>query len=338
MLYVVIIFLCLALLMYVILGGADFGAGILEIFTPARMRSQLQDTTYKTIGPIWEANHMWLIIAIVILFVGFPSIYTTLSVHLHIPLALMLIGIIGRGTAFVFRHYDAYQDDMQKVYNFIFTYSSFITPFFLGLIFGAAVAGQIDPEAKGFYEAYIHPWFNFFSVSVGIFTVAICGFLASVFLVGEAKKSEVKAFVVRKAKLFIVFTVLTGGLVFAASIIDEVPLVGLLLTEWITIGTLVLATLAIIALWLNLKEGSKSLVRLLSGFVVTAILAAFGYHYFPDLIITKSGENLSLFNSAAIGKPIDTLAWALMIGSVFILPSLFYLLYSFQGNKMVEKK
>ncbi|PZX57694.1 cytochrome d ubiquinol oxidase subunit II [Algoriphagus ratkowskyi] len=337
MLYVVIIFLGLSLLMYVILGGADFGAGILEMFTPASMRDQLRDTTYKTIGPIWEANHMWLIIAIVILFVGFPPIYTTLSVHLHIPLALMLIGIIGRGTAFVFRHYDAYKDDMQKVYNFVFTYSSFITPFFLGLIFGAAVGGQIDPEAKSFYEAYIHPWFNLFSISVGIFTIAICGFLASVFLVGEAKRPEVKSFVIKKAKLFIVFVVLAGGFVFGASIIDEVPLVGLLFTEWITIGILVLATLAIALLWLNLKNGNKILVRLLSGFVVAAILSAFGYHYFPDLIILKSGENLSVFNSSATGKSITTLAWALMIGSVFILPSLFYLLYSFQSGNEVEK-
>ena len=336
MLYVVIIFLCLALLMYVLLGGADFGAGILELVTPASMRDQLRNTTYKTIGPIWEANHMWLIIAIVILFVGFPPIYTMLSVHLHIPLALMLIGIIGRGTAFVFRHYDAYQDDMQKVYNLIFTYSSFVTPFFLGLIFGAAIGGEIDPEAVGFYEAYIHPWFNFFSISVGIFTVAICGFLASVFLVSEAKKVEVKTVVVGKAKLFIVLTVLAGGLVFAASIIDEVPLVGLLLKEWITIGVLVLATLAIVYLWLTLESGSKTLVRFLSGFIVSAILLAFGYHYFPDIIITKSGEDLSVFNSSAIGKPIDTLAWALLIGSLFILPSLFYLLYSFQGDKVSE--
>ncbi len=337
MLYVVIVFLCLSLLMYVLLGGADFGAGILEIFTPASMREQLRNTTYKTIGPIWEANHMWLIIAIVILFVGFPPIYTTLSVYLHIPLALMLIGIIGRGTAFVFRHYDAYQDDMQKVYNFIFTYSSFITPFFLGLIFGAAIGGQIDTEAMGFYEAYIHPWFNLFSVSVGVFTVAICGFLASVFLVAEARKTEVKRELIRKTKLFIVFTVVAGGVVFAASLVDDVPLVWLLFKEWITIGMLVLATFAMVFLWVKMEEGSKILVRFLSGFVVTAILSAFGYHYFPNLIITKSGENLSVFNSAAVGKPIETLGWALLIGGLFILPSLFYLLYSFQGSKDQEE-
>lgn len=333
MLYVVIIFLCLALLLYVILGGADFGAGIIEMFTPASAREQLRDTTYKTIGPIWEANHMWLIIAIVILFVGFPPIYTLLSVHLHIPLALMLIGIIGRGTAFVFRHYDAYEDEMQKVYNLIFTYSSFITPFFLGLIFGAAVGGKIDPEAISFFDAYIGPWFNFFSISVGLFTVAICGLLASVFLIGESKNPDVRFLVVRKAKQFIILTVLAGGVVFLASYLDNVPLIHLLLQEIITLGLLVLATIAMIYLWKSLKGGNQTLIRLLSGFIVSAILLAFGYHYFPDLVIIKSGENLSFFNSAAVGKPIETLAWALLIGSVFILPSLFYLLYSFQKNK-----
>lgn len=338
MLYVVIIFLGLSVLLYVILGGADFGAGIVEMFTSSSKREQLRSTTYKTIGPIWEANHMWLIITIVILFVGFPPIYTLLSVHLHIPLALMLIGIIGRGTAFVFRHYDAYQDEMQKVYNLIFVYSSFVTPFFLGLLFGATVGGQIDPEAVGFYEAYIHPWFNFFSVSVGIFTIAICGFLASVFLVGEAKRPADKQGMVRKAKGFILFTVLSGGLVFGASVVDEVPLVGLLLRESITIGILVLASIAMGLLWMNLGKSNKAFPRLLGGFVVVSILSAFGYHYFPDIVITKSGDNLSVFNSAATGKPITTLAWALLIGSIFILPSLYYLLYSFQKDKSFSKE
>ncbi|UZD23968.1 cytochrome d ubiquinol oxidase subunit II [Algoriphagus halophytocola] len=336
MLYVVIIFLCLSILLYVILGGADFGAGILEIVTPSSMRDKFRDTTYKTIGPIWEANHMWLIISIVILFVGFPSIYTMLSVHLHIPLALMLIGIIGRGTAFVFRHYDAYQDEMQKVYNLIFTYSSFITPLFLGLTFGAAVGGEIDPEANSFLGAYIQPWLNLFSIAVGLFTVAICGFLAAVFLVGEARKEEVQRLIIRKAKLFMVLTFVAGGLVFFASIIDEVPLVDLILTEWFTVGVLFLATAAMILLWFKLGRGDRKLDRFLGGFVVSAILLAFGYHYYPDIIIVKSGENLSLFNSAAPEKAISSLAWALMIGSLFILPALYYLLYSFQKPKLVE--
>ncbi|HVV54815.1 MAG TPA: cytochrome d ubiquinol oxidase subunit II, partial [Mucilaginibacter sp.] len=105
MLYIVIGFLWLSLLLYLLLGGADFGAGIIELFTSDRNKAQARRITYRAIGPVWEANHMWLIIAIVILFVGFPQIYSTMSVHLHIPLAIMLLGIIARGTAFAFRSY-----------------------------------------------------------------------------------------------------------------------------------------------------------------------------------------------------------------------------------------
>src|SRR5436190_19435541 len=128
MLYVIIIFLWTAILLYLLMGGADFGAGIIELFTSKRNERLTRRTMYSAIGPIWEANHMWLIIAIVILFVGFPMIYTTMSVNLHIPLTIMLLGIIARGTAFTFRHYDAVKDDMQNLYNPIFEYSSFITP------------------------------------------------------------------------------------------------------------------------------------------------------------------------------------------------------------------
>src|SRR5690349_18594177 len=103
MAYVIIAYLFLSILLYVLLGGADFGAGIIELFTSTRNRSRTRKTLYQAIGPIWEANHMWLIIAIVIMFVGFPFIYSEMSIYLHIPLIIMLTGIIARGTAFVFR-------------------------------------------------------------------------------------------------------------------------------------------------------------------------------------------------------------------------------------------
>src|SRR3954465_9301571 len=161
--YVVITFLCLGILLYFLLGGADFGAGIIELFTSTKNRSRTRKTMYQAIGPVWEANHMWLIIAIVILFVGFPHIYTTMSVYLHIPLLIMLIGIIARGTAFVFRHYDAIKDNMQVVYNRIYVLSSFITPLFLGVIAGSVTSGHINHQSATFSEAYIYGWLNWFS-------------------------------------------------------------------------------------------------------------------------------------------------------------------------------
>jgi cytochrome d ubiquinol oxidase subunit II len=120
MLYIVIGFLWVSLLIYLLMGGADFGAGILELFARETNKSQIRKTSYQAIGPIWEANHMWVIIAIVILFVGFPDVYTTVSTYLHIPLVVMLMGIIARGTAFSFRNYDAVKDRMQNVYNRIY--------------------------------------------------------------------------------------------------------------------------------------------------------------------------------------------------------------------------
>src|SRR5688500_20396596 len=124
---------------------------------------------------------MWLIIAVVILFVGFPKIYATISVYLHIPLVCMLLGIIARGTAFVFRNYDAVKDDMQKVYTPIFVYSSLITPFFLGIIAASSVSVQIDPHAADFFSAFVFSRLNWCSVVVGIFMLSICVFLGLIF-------------------------------------------------------------------------------------------------------------------------------------------------------------
>src|ERR1700733_5524540 len=126
MLYVVIAYLWASILLYLLLGGADFGAGILELFTSEKNRGITRKTMYKAIGPIWEANHMWLIIAIVILFVGFPAIYTTVSTYLHLPLVIMLMGIIARGTAFAFRNNDVVHDEMDFAYSGVFVYASVV--------------------------------------------------------------------------------------------------------------------------------------------------------------------------------------------------------------------
>lgn len=187
MLYIVMAYLWAAVLLYVLMGGADFGAGILEFFSTQKSKDKTRTVMYRAIGPIWEANHMWLIIAIVVLFVGFPVIYSTLSVYLHIPLAIMLLGIVARGTAFSFRNYDAVKDRMQGIYSKTFMYSSVITPLFLGIIAGSAVSGKINLQATSFVEAYIFSWLGFFQVAVGVFTVTICGFLAAIFIIGETK-------------------------------------------------------------------------------------------------------------------------------------------------------
>ena len=333
MLYVVIGFLWLALLLYLLLGGADFGAGIIELFTSDDNKAKTRRISYEAIGPIWEANHMWLIIAIVILFVGFPDIYSTMSIHLHIPLVIMLLGIIARGTAFAFRNYDAVVDNMQKIYSKIFVYSSFVTPFFLGIIAGSAVSGYIDPDAKTFLGAYIFDWLNWFSVAIGLFTVSLCGFIAAIYLIGEVGDDPVeRRRFVRKAMQMNIAAVMSGGLVFICAAADKIPLADWVFGNAVGITAVAAATISLVVLWRMIYKGRARTLRLLAGFQITMILLTTTYKHYPNIVILKNGY-LSLLENRGADKTIDALGMALLIGGVFILPALVYLIYSFQKRE-----
>jgi cytochrome bd ubiquinol oxidase subunit II len=335
MLYVVIAYLWASILLYLLLGGADFGAGILELFTSDENRSNTRKTMYKAIGPIWEANHMWLIIAIVILFVGFPAIYTTMSIHLHIPLVIMLMGIIARGTAFSFRNYDAVVDEMQLIYSRIFVYASVITPLFLGIIAGSTVAGRIDIQARNFPAAYIFSWLHWFSMAVGLFTVSICGFLAAVYLIGEADNETDRRRFITKTKTTTIAAFVCGALVFLAARAEGIPL-----AEWVfgnAVGVLSIsaASLSLILFWYLLLRKKTRVLRVLAAFQVTMILVAISYRHYPNIVLLRYGAPLSLMDAAS-DKTVAALGWALLIGSIFILPALGYLIYSFNKKKGLD--
>lgn len=330
MIYVVMGFLWLALLLYLVMGGADFGAGIIEMFTSDANKTRTRKVMYNAIGPIWEANHMWLIIAIVILFVGFPVIYTTMSIYLHIPLLIMLMGIIARGTALTFRNYDAVRDNMQVLYNKIFVYSSFITPLFLGIIAGSAVSGRIDPQATDFLIAYVYSWLNWFSVAIGFFTVALCGFLAAIYLIGEAGDDTQRKSFVRKARLMNVAAVVAGAVVFIASLQEKIPLINWVFGNMIGVLAVSAASISLVVMWYLISKGKRFIIRVLAGFQVTMILLTTTYRHYPNIVILKNGGYLSLLDNRGADKAIEGLGIALLVGSLFILPALGYLIYSFQ--------
>jgi cytochrome d ubiquinol oxidase subunit II len=336
MLYVVITFLFLAIVLYFLLGGADFGAGIIELFTSADNKSRTRKTMYQAIGPVWEANHMWLIIAVVIMFVGFPVIYSEMCTYLHIPLLIMLLGITARGTAFAFRNYDAIKGEKtQNFYNHIFVYSSFITPLFLGIIAGSAISRQIDLHATTFMSAYIFSWLNYFSVAVGLFTVALSGYLAAIYLIGEADDERDANRFIKKARIMNIVAVIFGGMVFLAAEIENIRLAHWIFGNPVSLVAVIAATISLIILWMMIYKGKKKIIRVFAGFQVTMILLAVGYMHFPYMVMVKGGQNLSLLTLHAPPKTIDDLGWGLFIGSFLILPSLFYLFYSFQKKEIV---
>ncbi|MDZ7592527.1 MAG: cytochrome d ubiquinol oxidase subunit II [Rubrivivax sp.] len=184
----------LALNAYVVLGGADFGAGVWDLLARGRRADRQRAVIAEGIGPIWEANHVWLILVIVLLFGCFPPVYAHLSVVLHIPLVLMLIGIVLRGSAFTFRAYDSTNSPVQKHWGRVFSIASTITPVLLGMCVGALVSGALAvPAGADLRRAVRHALdVRRSRVVVGLLTLAVFAFLAAVYLTLEARDEDLQ--------------------------------------------------------------------------------------------------------------------------------------------------
>src|SRR5258708_32513659 len=115
------------------MGGADFGGGIWNLLAFGPRAKRQREAIADAIAPIWEANHVWLMLVIVLLFTGFPRGFAVLMTALNIPLTAMLIGIVLRGAAFVFRKYDSQSEPVQQRWSTVFGAASFFTPFCQGV-------------------------------------------------------------------------------------------------------------------------------------------------------------------------------------------------------------
>jgi cytochrome bd ubiquinol oxidase subunit II len=333
MIDVLVFFIGASLLLYVLLGGSDYGAGILELLPAGNLREPQKHVVNHAMGPVWEANHMWLILVVVILFMGFPTIFTTLMVALHIPMLALLVGIVVRGAAFTFRHYDAIQDERsQRVYTWLFGLSSLWTALWLGIIVASLNRGIIDLDARDIWTAYIAPWWGVYPLAVGVFVACIFLFLASVYLIGETAEPLLKRRFTRHAALFNCLVIVSGGAVFAASLTERESLPALFFRNPLTLAVMALATLLFVALWAFIKTHRPLLTRTVAAGQVTLILAGWYLLYAPNALITAQ-RPLSFYTEAAPPATLFQLVLALLVGSVFIFPSLFYLFRVFKLNK-----
>jgi cytochrome bd ubiquinol oxidase subunit II len=329
MLTLIIIILGGCFLLYTLLGGADFGAGIVETF--AGKREEI--TISKAIAPVWEANHVWLILAVVILFTGFPQVYSSLSLVLHIPLMMVLLGIICRGSAFTFRNYDVVNDNSHKYYTLLFRISSFITPVFLGMVLGAMMLGRITFDTtKSFYTVFISPWLNIFCISMGVFAACLFAYISAIFLVGETRIDRERKMYVRFSKRAMLLSILAGLLVFVTAEAEGHNLMEEFLQSTTSIVTLLLATILCSVIWhfLNKEKNKTVYLRIGVGIQVTFILIGWFYFQFPVLIKLQSGEHLTFFNTQAPAATLEQLLIALITGLVLVVPGFIYLFKVFK--------
>jgi cytochrome bd ubiquinol oxidase subunit II len=308
------------LTLYALFGGADFGAGIWHLAASGRAQADQRELIEHTIGPVWEANHVWLIFVITLFWTAFPPAFAAFAANLYVPLTIVALGVIGRGAAFAFSKATA-----RPVYALAFGVSSVVTPLVLGMIAGALASGRVPPQV-GAADAW-RSWLNPTSFYCGLLAVGSCAYLAAVYLTADARRAgraelaEVfrrralacgaGAGMVALAGLALLRTdapELVSGLtrrgapVVAVSLAAGLASIGLLLARWYVPA------------------------RLTAAVTVAALLWGWGAAQYPVLL----HPDLTVARASADPHVLDAVLAALAVSAVLLVPALGWLLAIFQ--------
>ncbi len=311
--------LVLALTTYALLGGADYGGGVWDLLASGPTSERQRATVAQAIGPVWEANHVWLIAAIVILFTGFPRAFAAVSIYLHVPLLVVLVGIVLRGSAFVFRAYGRRDPRHEWLWGRTFAVASTVTPLFLGVVVGAVTEGRLPQTHTGsFADVFLTPWLTPFALSVGVFALTLFAFLAAVYLTLEARDTEERAAFRARA---LISGVLVGGLAAMVLVLANHDVRRALAgPNWFVplhLATGISAVAALACLWLERYR----LARMTAAAQVALILWGWALAQYPYAI----RPHLTLAESAAPENVLVLLLQVLGGGAVLLVPSLLYL-------------
>jgi cytochrome d ubiquinol oxidase subunit II len=316
-----------ALNAYVLMGGADFGGGVWDLLASGPRREEQREAIASVIAPIWEANHVWLIIAVVVGFTAFPGPFALVLTVLHIPVALMLIGIVLRGSAFVFRRYGSRSSEARRTWGLTFAIASTISPLLLGVIIGAVATGAAGAArdrlgAAPFFDVFVSSWLAPFPVSIGLLALALFAQLAATYLTVSAPTAALREDFRRRAlgSAGAVLVTVCGTLLLIPA---GAPFMraGLLAAPWsfaLFVCTGAAALAAVVALW----RRSFMFARVAVAAEVSLILWGWAAAQYPYVI----PPSMTIRAAAAPPGTLDFLLWALAGGAVILLPSLAYLL------------
>jgi cytochrome bd ubiquinol oxidase subunit II len=302
--------------LYALFGGADFGAGLWDLIAGdaergERPRARIQ----RSLTPVWEANHVWLIFILVVLWTAFPEAFGAVMSTLYVPIALAAVGIVLRGAGFAFRK-SIRRLEYRRAMGAAFALSSVLTPFFMGTVVGAIAAENVPAGGNG--DAF-SSWLAPLPLLTGALFVASGAYLAAVFLIGDARRSgdaQMQRYFARRALVagLVAGTVALCGLialhgeahyVYERLIVEGLPLV----IVSILCGFGVLALL--------LGRGRRGLRPLAAGAVI-AVIWGWGVAQFPYLLPTS----LKIDQAAAPGPTLDAILIVFVIAAIVVLPAL----------------
>ena len=320
----------LALTAYAILGGADFGAGVWEVNTALQANEKQRRLLFSAIGPVWEANHVWLIFILVATFGAFPTAFAAICQALWLPLVLAMTGIVFRGVGFAFRSYSGGEVRQQLAWEAVFAIGSTAAPFFLGVSIGALASGKLAVSRDGRFEGdYLTGWISPLSLFTGFFVVGMCAYLSAVFLTREASQlgdRELVRLWRRRALAtgFAVGALALAGIFFIAA---NAPLVwdGFRLRSWPLVGaSVVTGFLSLVSLVVQRYRSAA----LAAATAVAAVIWGWAIAQYPYIVPplisiedAKAPTNILWLMIATVG-----------LGALLVLPSLAYLLYLFKAR------
>jgi cytochrome bd ubiquinol oxidase subunit II len=319
-----------AITLYATLGGADFGGGLWDLLAGGDRRGRAPRALIdESITPVWEANHVWLIFALVTFGTAFPDAFAAVMTAAALPIWLAVLGIVLRGAGFAFRK-ETLQLSLERALGATFAFSSLLTPFFMGTVIGAIATGQIPANAS---HASLPAWTSATSLLTGFLFVGACGYLAAVYLTGEAARRgdhRLEAYFTRRAQGA---GVITGGLSLATLLelhTSDTALFSRLTGRALPLVIVSAATgLAVLVL---LTARRRRGARVLAALGVAAVVWGWGVAQYPALL---PGTAVTLSNA---GAPHATLAALVVLFAVVVLlvgPS-FGLLLFLHGRQVLH--
>lgn len=214
----VAVLLFVGVIAYALFGGADFGCGFWDLTAgDANRGAHLRHQIDKSIGPVWEANHVWLIYILVFLWTAFPQPFAAIMNTLFVPWLLVGLGIVLRGGAFAFRKFSSSFREA-RLHGAVFATSSVVTPFFLGMIAGAIASGRVPVDSTG---DIVSSWTGPVSWIGGILAVLTTTFLAGTFLAADARRSGNENLAIEMGRRSLIAGGITGAAALGAAVIIE---------------------------------------------------------------------------------------------------------------------
>jgi len=314
---------------YALFGGADFGGGFWDLVAGGPERGQRpRDVIQRSLTPVWEANHVWLIFVLVVLWTAFPTAFSAIFTTLYVPIALAALGIVLRGAGFAFRKSVVGLRE-RRAMGATFAISSLVTPFFMGTVVGAIAAEKVPATGNG--DAF-SSWLAPLPLLIGAMFVASGAYLAAVFLVGDARRAgdgDMERYFGRRA---LGAAVVAGA--FAVAGLFALHSEGRYVFDRLTSQGLPLVVLSLLcgaALLAVLLRGGRRPLRPLAAGAVTAVIWGWGVAQFPYLLPTSLR-----IDQAAAPDPTMTIIFIVFgAAAVLVLPSL-GLLYALAQKDLLE--